>query len=503
VSIQKITQPEQAYDAPRARGEYGMIKPNVLWICTDQQRFDTLGCYGNKYVRTPNLDRLAEQGVLFEQAYCQSPVCTPSRASFLTGRYPRTTKIRQNGQAIPADEALVSKLFAEGGYTCGLAGKLHLSPAHPSVCPATERRIDDGFAEFHWSHHSAPDWPTDEYHHWLRGRGTQYKVTRFEGSPHVEIGMDAEDRQTAWCAEKAIHFMEANAKANRPWMFLVDIFDPHHPFDPPKAYLERYLGMLDDIPLPAYRPGELNDKPRYQRIHHEGASGKKDWFAYSGMTEKDHRLLRAAYWAMVDVIDAEVGRLLEALKRTGQRDNTLVIFMSDHGELLGDHGMYLKGPYFYDVSVRVPLIVSMPGTVKGGRRLSTFVELVDLTPTLLEAAGLENYPGIQGRSAWGLLTGNQSDITHRNDVYCELYETSLKHGGKGAQATMLRTREHKLVVFHGEQTSELYDFKQDPGEHDNKWVDPAYRAVKSELLLKLCNRMVETVDPLPLRVAPW
>ncbi len=480
-----------------------MKKPNILWICTDQQRFDTLGCYGNVYVRTPHLDCLAEQGVLFEQAYCQSPVCTPSRASFMTGRYPRTTKVCQNGQAIPADERLISKLLAEGGYTCGLAGKLHLSPAHPSVSPATERRIDDGFAEFHWSHHPEPDWPTDEYHHWLRAKGKQYTVAKLEGCRHVEIGMDAEYRQTTWCAEKAIQFMEANATYDRPWMFLVDVFDPHHPFDPPKVYLDQYLDRMDDVPLPAYRPGELYDKPRYQRIQHKGASGKKGWFAYSGMSEKEHKLLRAAYWAMVDAIDTQVGRMLEALERTGQRDSTLVIFMSDHGELLGDHGMYLKGPYFYDVSIRVPLIVSMPGTVQGGRRFSTFVELVDLAPTLLEAAGLSIYPGMQGRSIWSLLTGGHNDPTHRDDVYCELYETNLKHPGKGAQAAMVRTREHKLVVFHGEEMGELYDLRQDPGEHDNKWADPAYREVKGELLLELCDRMAETVDPLPLRVAPW
>jgi arylsulfatase len=479
-----------------------MEKPNILWICTDQQRFDTLGCYGNKYLRTPNLDRLTEQGVLFEQAYCQSPVCTPSRASFLAGRYPRTTRCRMNGQAVPADEKLISKLLADGGYTCGLAGKLHLSPCHPSVTPVTERRIDDGFAEFHWSHHPKPEWPTDEYQHWLRSKGKRFETTPLEGSKYVETGMDAEDHQTTWCAEKAICFMEANTNYDRPWMFLVDIFNPHHPFDPPRAYLERYLDILDQVPLPAYLPGELDNKPAYQRVQQKRGSGKKG-FAYSGMTEQDHKLLRAAYWAMVDLIDAQVGNMLKALERTGQRDNTIVIFMSDHGELLGDHGMYLKGPFFYDVSIHVPLIVSMPGTVPGGHRISSFVELVDLAPTLLEAAGLPIYPGMQGRSLWSLLTNSRNAVTHREDVYCEYYDASLKNRRKGAQATMVRTHEHKLVIFHGEDIGELYDLRQDPGEHNNKWADPAYDAVKSELLLKLCDRMAGTVDPLPLRIAAW
>lgn len=480
-----------------------MKKPNILWICTDQQRFDTLGCYGNPYVHTPNLDGLAGQGVLFEQAYCQSPVCTPSRASFLTGRYPRTTRCRMNGQAIPADERLVSKLLADGGYNCGLAGKLHLAPTHPSVSPLAERRIDDGFAEFHWSHHPEPDWPTDEYQHWLRGHGKAYSVTPLKGSKHVETGMETAYHHTTWCAEKAIHFMQANARYKRPWMFVVDIFDPHHPFDPPQAYLERYLERLDEIPLPDFVPGELKDKPHYQRERHGTASRRKKALAYASLTNRDHRLLRAAYWAMVDLIDAQVGRMLAALEDTGQRDDTLVIFMSDHGELLGDHGMYLKGPFFYDVSVRVPLIVSMPGTVRGGRRVSSLIELTDLAPTLLEAAGLPAYPGMQGRSAWKLLTRRKTPGAHRGDVYCEHYDASLGNRGTGAQATMVRTPTHKLIAFRGEELGELYDLTQDPGEHENRWGDPAYETVKRELLVRLCDRMAATVDPLPPRTAPW
>ena len=131
-------------------------RPNILWICTDQQRWDTLGCYGNPYVHTPHIDRLASEGVLFERCFSQSPVCTPSRASFLTGRYPRTTRCRQNGQDIPDDEVLVTRLLADAGYVCGLAGKLHLSACNPSVTPEMEPRIDDGYEVFHWSHDTHP-----------------------------------------------------------------------------------------------------------------------------------------------------------------------------------------------------------------------------------------------------------------------------------------------------------------------------------------------------------
>ena len=138
-----------------------MQRPNILWICSDQQRWDTLGCYGNTFVHTPNLDRLAKNGAFFEYAFSQSPVCTPSRGSFLTGRYPRTCRARQNGADIPAEEVLVTKMLADAGYTCGLSGKLHLSTCNPSWCTTMERRIDDGYTVFHWSHDTAGHWGTN------------------------------------------------------------------------------------------------------------------------------------------------------------------------------------------------------------------------------------------------------------------------------------------------------------------------------------------------------
>jgi len=218
-----------------------MAQPNVLWICSDQQRFDTLGCYGNSFVHTPNLDRLAAGGVLFEHAFSQSPVCTPSRACFLTGRYPRTTRARQNGQDFPDDEVLVTRLFADAGYACGLSGKLHLSPCHPSVIDSgdVERRIDDGYAAFHWSHHPSPDWPGNEYGRWLAERGVDYDTPPREDCRLVRTGMPAEHHQTTWCVDKAIDFISAAAGEGRPWLFSVNMFDPHHPFDPPADYLQR------------------------------------------------------------------------------------------------------------------------------------------------------------------------------------------------------------------------------------------------------------------------
>ena len=481
-----------------------MPQPNILWICTDQQRFDTLGCYGNEFVRTPNLDRLAQGGVLFEHAYSQSPICTPSRACFLTGRYPRTTRARQNGQDIPPDEMLVTKLLSDAGYVCGLSGKLHLSTCNPQVCPGTERRIEDGYDNFHWSHHPRPDWPTSGYGQWLKEVGVDYHTEPHEGCKYILAGMPAQHHQTTWCADKAIHFIEANTAFDRPWLFSYNCFDPHNPFDPPTEYLERYLGFLDEIPLPNYVEGELDCKPYFQhpegrRSYSQGSNLDPD-----EMTDGDHRLIRAAYFAMVDLIDAQVGRILEALERTEQLSSTLVIFTSDHGEMLGDHNLYLKGPYFYEPAVRVPLIVSLPGAVGPARRSRALVELGDLTPTVLDVAGLPRHPGMQARSLWPLLTGESGLHAHREDVYCEYYSGMPPRGGQpGAYATMLRTARHKMVAIHAKEPGELYDLENDPTETKNLWDDSGSRTLKLEMLKRLADRMAWTVDPLPPRRASF
>ncbi|GHA25015.1 arylsulfatase [Devosia pacifica] len=483
--------------------------PNILWICTDQQRWDTLGCYGNEFVKTPSIDRLAKDGMLFERAYSQSPVCTPSRASFLTGRYPRTTRTRQNGQDIPAEERLISRVLADSGYNCGLAGKLHLSTCHPSIAPFTERRIDDGYSEFHWSHHPSPplqrgkgnNWPANEYDLWLREKGTEYQRAPYEGSPHVHVGPPAEDHQTTWCAQKAITFMEANANLDHSWMFSVNMFDPHHPFDPPLEYLQPYLDKLDEIPLPNYEAGELDNKPTVQKIDHEGAYGGRAGFEYEKMSDRDHRLVKAAYWAMCDLIDAQVGRMLEALERTGQRENTIVIFMSDHGEMLGDHGIYLKGSYFYEEAVHVPLIIAGPG-IQIGVRNKDLMELVDIAPTLLGAAGIDREPGMQGRSFLPLLRGEA--FKAREDVYCEYYNAMPWHPKDvNPQATMVRTDRLKMVVVHGHDEGELYDLVEDPQERHNLWGDPKREGDKLALYRRLVDRMAWTVDPLPQRRADF
>lgn len=487
-------------------------RPNILWLCTDQQRFDTLGCYGNKFVRTPNLDRLAASGVRFANAYAQNPTCTPSRASFLTGRYPRICRARQNGVDIPESETLVTRLLHDAGYIGGLSGKLHISTCNYSVCKISERRINDGYDYFAWSHGHGPqhDWPMHAYVMWLKSQGIEYANPLRADSKYVRVGMPPEYHQTKWCADRAIEFIDNVKDFGQPWFFSFNCFDPHHGFDPPPEYLERYMPVLDEIPLPNYVEGELDDKSPLQRRDHVGAYGIKGSYAYDKMTARDHRLIRAAYWAMCDFIDVQVGRILDYLEKSGQLENTIILFHSDHGENLGDHGMYLKGPYFYENCVHVPLIVSWKDKFLSGVTSDAFVELTDLAPTLLEACGLPQEKGMQGRSLYDLLTGKAPLDVFRDNVYSEFCKF-VEDAVPAEFCTMIREGNYKLTKIHyvpdklNEHpcAGELYDLAADPTETHNLYNDPSKAEIKLHLLELMCDRIAMTCDPIPLKKAPW
>ena len=397
----------------------------------------------------------------------------------------------------------MTKLLHDAGYVCGLSGKLHLAPCNPRVCKGTEERIDDGYDQFFWSHDPSDAWFTHDYIQWLRDKGLRRDSKSFPESKYVQVIPSEEQSQTTWSIERAMSFIRSAKRFKQPWLFSLNMFDPHHAFDPPVAALERYRDMLDDIPLPNYVAGELENKPIWQQIDHGGAYGNKAGYPYTEMSDTDHRWIRAAYWAMIDVIDTQVGRLLNFLEETGQRENTIVIFTSDHGEMLGDHGIYLKGPYFYEPAVRVPLIISGPRMLNNGTRSDALVELVDLAPTLLEASDMKPYVGMQGQSLLPLLTGEKALDTHRDDVYCEYYNAMGWHREPAAHATMVRSKQHKIVVAHGTGGGELYNLDLDPQETNNLWNSPDCTAIRLEMQERVMDRMAWTVDPLPERQAPW
>jgi len=393
---------------------------------------------------------------------------------------------------------LVTRRLADGGYTCGLAGKLHLGSCAGG---RVEPRVNDGYSVFHWSHHPQPDWPENAYTQWLTSKGKTWDDL-YTGATHgyVKEGIPADYHQTTWCAEKTIEFIRDH-QGKQPWLLSFNCFDPHHPFDPPAEYLKRYDPA--DMTLPKFKQGELEGKPHYQRADHTKARDGLFTYDFSAMTDDQKRQIVAAYYAMIELIDDAVGKMVGALDETGQRENTIVVFMSDHGELLGDHGVFLKGPHFYEESVRVPLIFSWPGTFKQGLRADALVELVDLAPTFLQSAGIDIPQAIQGKSLHSLLTGQSDPSHHRDHVFSEYYN-SWTH--KRSYGTMLRTEDKKIAVYHGSDldvAGELYDLEADPDEFINLWDDPNAESLKLDLIKRGFDASVFTMDPLPPRIGDF
>jgi arylsulfatase len=473
-------------------------RPNILWICTDQQRFDTIRALGNEHIRTPNLDRLIGEGVAFTRAYAQSPICTPSRASFLTGRYPSSIHVNRNGNAhFPQTATLVTRTLADVGYDCGLAGKLHLSAAHGRV----EKRPDDGYRVFRWSHHPKPEpfWPTAEhdYQRWLCEQGVDwddaYGSAAAEGWDLQEScrpGIGARYHQTTWCANEAIAFILE--ERDKPWLMSVNPFDPHPPFDPPAEYLDRMA--VESLPLPLFQAEELESQLRFRGIDHQTESPLSPY-------EYDARAMVAAYYAQIELIDDQVGRVLDALKSSGQREHTIVIFMSDHGEMLGDHGLKLKGCRFYEGAVHVPLVISWPGHFGSGVRSSALVELTDIVPTLLDVIGLRVPGEMQGMSLVAILTGQRGPDSHRGFVRSEYHDALDRF--YASHANMIYDGRYKLVVYHGQEIGELYDLGQDPCEFRNLWDARDMLSVRHDLTSRLFDALMLATDDGQARVGRY
>ena len=482
-----------------------MPGPNILFICTDQQRFDALGCYGSPYIQTPAIDALAAEGVLFERCIVQSPVCAPSRASLMTGQYPRTHGLWGNGVALPDHQPLFTKALADSGYDCGSIGKMHLSACFGG---RTERRLDDGFRFFAWAHDPSHGSPENAYHQWLQHKFPDL-YAEASGSderkrPVTFDTMPTEAHYSRWTSETAIDFLESARDPEKPFFLWVNFYDPHHPFVAPQEYLDRYNPA--NLPEPVEFPGELETKPEIQReASAESYAGHARGFATYGA--KGIKQIIAAYYAMVSLIDDEVKRILDRLDTLGLADDTIVIFTSDHGEMLGDHQLLLKGPMLYEPAVRVPLIMRWPGHLPAGERRGVLVEWIDLNPTFLELAELPPLPGNQGINLLPLANGD-AHAQARGWALCE-YLNSGHPYDPPVYLTMLRTERHKLIVQHGPpatsrlRTGELYDLEFDPQELHNLWNDPHSTDIRIELERLLLDIYVATENRSQPREAYW
>ena len=490
-------------------------RPNILWYCTDQQRYDTIRALGNEFVTTPNIDALCKDGVAFQQAYCQSPVCTPSRASFLTGRYPASHHVHRNGnEFFPPWEKLVTKIMTDEGYDCGLIGKLHLSRCQ---IPET-RHKDDGYRYYKWSHHPNPDYPEGhDYADWLEkemGVDPIELYAKIQGS--IGPGVPTELHQTTWCTEMALRFIDE--KRDGPWLLSINPFAPHPPFDPPQEYLDRYDPAK--MPMPLFRESDIEHQKAFKDIDQQVRVAVNPYKAKeiedttkntargdlgsTAPTGYDPQLVKACYYAHIELVDAQFGRIVEKLKQTGEYDNTIIIFTSDHGELLGDHGLIYKGCRFFESLVHVPLIISWPAKGIHGKLSTALVELVDLAPTILEAAGIEIPYNMQGKSLLPMMTGKADTSHHKNFVISE-YNDAI--GGKvmpdHSHGFMYFDGRYKVCVYKGHNVGEIYDLQEDPGEFDNLWNNASFVDKKAELLHKAIMGYMSTSDAGIRRTHPY
>ena len=437
-------------------------RPNILLITTDQHRKDALGCYDNPVIRTPNIDRLAACGVRFTRAFAACPVCAPNRASIATGRYPSIHGLWTNGVALGKSELTVMQVLRRSGYATYGAGKMHFGPqwawpqgggpiCDPDPALAINPQPDD--SEFPWYGFERLVATEDErigpYGDYLAKHG--YDVWAdphsFSYPQHATVRSvyPQEHHQTTWVADRSIEFLEQHP-AERPFFMWTSFVQPHHPFIAPAPYDTMY--DPDEMPLAPWDESVVEAWPESYRIKYAKTRGDHEAIGMCNLSDADWRRIKAYYYGMVSLIDKQVGCMVEALERLGTLDNTVIVFTSDHGEMLGDHGLYTKS-LPYEASIRVPLIVTGPG-INSRHTSDALVELIDVNPTICSLAGLPPQDGIDACSFDDILLNDVQ--THREEAVSAIRNFRL-----------IRTQDYKLIQ-HENDVTELYDLRNDPDE---------------------------------------
>ncbi len=460
-------------------------RPNILFITSDQQRTDTIGAYGSSSVRTPNIDRLTGEGVVFERAYAQATVCIPSRACLQTGRY-----IHQHGvcyheneidltPGLAPHEKTVMKHLRDAGYTTGAAGKIHMMP---------ERDFDYmqivGGKGSRWTRSEGlPIGPAPlgrQYADWLEERhpGGYEKIYEQRRRPEYSENKTAivnclplEHYVETFILEKSIEFIRSNK--NSPFFLWCGFCGPHGPFDPPAEY----AGMYDigKIELPKISLDEAKGRPPF-------IAGRADPDFRRKENGAGLRRLISCYYGLCSLIDDYVGKLVSVLEEEKLLDNTLIVYTSDHGEMLGDMDLYGKSN-FYEPVVRVPLIVCLPGRNEPGR-VEKPVELFDIAATFLNSAGLEK-PREMSASGFFPLEKRQGN-PHSSAL------SEFTSNDRQIHGSCLITEDYKYIYWSGGQGGEFYDLRQDPLEKNNLYYDPSYRAQRDEHAELLLERLMRT-----------
>ena len=462
----------RAADSPR--------RPNVLWICADDHAAYVCGAYGNRLVHTPHVDALAAGGVRFDRAFCNSPVCTASRQSFLTGRYPRTIGVTQLATALPESETTLAELLRDAGYDTEAIGKMHFNS---DLKHGFDRRVD-----------------MPEYQKWLQEKGREPVPAGIETQPPWKpfrdpariwlnaavlpfVALDA-DMPGTYFASRAAKFLGERGEARRgpaggekPYFLMVSFYEPHSPFHFPVEYRGRH--QPGDFAAPAVGP---EDDWQVPAIFRDLAGHEKQGIA-------------AAYYTSTEFLDKNVGLVLEALKKSGLEDETLVIYTGDHGYMLGQHGRFEKH-CSYEPAIRAPLIMRYLGKIKPESSTPALVEFIDIAPTVLDYCGTKVRPAIEGSSLVPLLAGGTN--RHRNEVFVEYSEN---------EEAAVRTERWKLVYFTGKRerqdgyatgrplpgrTIRLFDLANDPEEMTNVAERPEHVPLVAELKRTLADHLRRT-----------
>lgn len=421
-------------------------KPNILIIQADQLAAPALSCYGHEVTKTPNIDSLAEDGVIFDNAYCNNPLCAPSRFSMMSGQHASKIGAYDNGAEFPADIPTFAHYLRANGYRTTLCGKMHFVGAD-QLHGFEERLTTDIYPADHgW----APDWtrPKHRFDWWYHNMDSVYQAGPCERTNQIDF-----DDEVGFLAERHIYDL-ARGKDKRPFCVTVSFTDPHDPYACPKEYWDRYNHEDIDLPGVGHIDYEQCD-PHSQRLRHACKMDRQV------IDEHFIRNARHAYYGQISYIDDKIGRILNALEHSGLRENTVIIFTADHGDMLGERGLWYKMS-FHEWSARVPFIVSNKEFFQSGR-ITTPVSLVDLLPTLLE---LTSDPHIQapadrldGNSLMPLLRGETKDFNR---------PVISEYLGEGAVAPMIMVRQGRYKYIHCPADPPLlFDLEADPDELEN------------------------------------
>ncbi len=491
-------------------------RPNILLLLSDQQRADALGAV-NDAIQTPHLDRLAREGTLFNRAFAPTPVCLPCRASLLSGRYPSTHGAAHNGAGLPEDyPQLLSSALADRGYYTHMIGKSHLTPCHDPLSKESSPFIHNrayfrnwhgpwyGFehADIAIGHSTEKHACGMHYGAWLEDRGVD--TSRYFGhTAYEEFGawdLPEEFHNSAWTAETTINGIRRAADSDQPFFIWANFQDPHNPCMVPEPWASMYDPKR--IPQHGFKPGEpecFADKPAFYReiLDQPGPYACKpsdrgmrgagnvchlDW------TQEQIQENAACYYGMVSLMDKQIGRILAELDRTGAADNTLVVFASDHGDLLGDHGLWWKSLVCYDESIRVPMIARFPGQIPAGRRSGAFQSLVDLFPTFCNFAGAAapgEVEGVDQRAVWqGTAEQARADVIIEERPYNSDFNERI-----------IVTDRFKLAYYAGRPWGELYDVQADPHHIRNLWDAPEHRGTRDALVRRILDHEMNKHRP--------